>query len=173
MPSVHFVALKHLFLFRKVQIFRVFIEASAVRQTRCWSRQHQQVCHFCLHFLSDSHSVLAVFYSPEHLSETIHLIPCLYYQATVGPQSLIFFLVMTRPMSLSDQVSSFSQLQPLVVSLHSSLFLDWGRIVSSKFFHAKLHFVSIKEILLPRHARCVLSRLRSIGYSFLYNVISL
>ena len=40
-------------------------EACAILQILCWSRQHQQVCHFSfLLLLSDSHSVLATILSP-------------------------------------------------------------------------------------------------------------
>ena len=37
---------------------------------------------------------------------------------------------------------------------------DWRRTVSSKFFDTQVLSISTEELLLPRHARCVLSRLR-------------
>ena len=49
-------------------------EACAILQALCWSRQHQQVCHFsCLLLLSDSHSVLATLSSPPsfHLPQSL------------------------------------------------------------------------------------------------------
>ena len=40
-------------------------EACAIKQALCWSRQHQQVCHFSsLLLLSDSRSVLIIMFSP-------------------------------------------------------------------------------------------------------------
>ena len=48
-------------------------EACAILHTLCWSRQHQQVCHFSSLLLSDSRSVLATLSSsPSFLkSETL------------------------------------------------------------------------------------------------------
>ena len=62
-------------------------------------------------------------------------------------------------------------LQSLVLSLlfshiHSSLFSDWRRTVS-KFFDTQVPSVSTKELVLPCHARCILSRLRCNGHSLL------
>ena len=51
--------------------------------------------------------------------------------------------------------------------IHSSLFSGWRRTVSSKFFDTQVHLISTEELVLPRHARCVLSRLRCNGHSFL------
>ena len=39
-------------------------EACAILHALCWSRQHQQVCHFSSLLLSDSRSVLATLSSP-------------------------------------------------------------------------------------------------------------
>ena len=58
--------------------------------------------------------------------------------------------------------------QSLVVSrIHSCLFSDCRRTVSSKFFDTQVPSISTEKLLLPRHVRCVLSRLRYIGHSFL------
>ena len=62
-------------------------------------------------------------------------------------------------------------LQLIVVSLlislvsNSSLFSDWRRTVSSKFFDRQVSSIFIEELVLPRHARCVLSHLRCNGRS--------
>ena len=56
---------------------------------------------------------------------------------------------------------------PLISLTHSSLFLDWRRTVSSKFFDTHASLISTEELVLPRHARCVLSRLRCNGHSLL------
>ena len=58
-------------------------------------------------------------------------------------------------------------LSPLISRIHSSLFSDWRRIVSSKFFDKQVPSISTEESMLPRHARCVLSRLRCNEHSFL------
>ena len=62
-------------------------------------------------------------------------------------------------------------LQSLVVSLLLSLvftlylFSDWRRTVSSNFFDTQVSLISNEEHVLPRHARCVLSRLCCNGHS--------
>ena len=58
-------------------------------------------------------------------------------------------------------------LSPLISRIHFSLFLDWNRTVSSKFFDTQAHSISTEELVLPRHAHCVLSRLRCNGHSLL------
>ena len=55
----------------------------------------------------------------------------------------------------------------LTSHIHSCLFSDWRRTVSSKFFDTQVPSIFTKELVLPRHARCVLSRLRCNGYSLL------
>ena len=80
---------------------------------------------------------------------------------------------MTRLMSWPDGECYSCPLQFLIVSLslisriHSSLFSDWRRTVSSKFFDTQATSISTEELVLPRHARCVLSRLRCNGHSLL------
>ena len=56
-------------------------------------------------------------------------------------------------------------LSPLISRVHSRLFSDWRRTVSLKYFDTQVP--STEELVLPRHARCVLSRLRCNGHSFL------
>ena len=51
--------------------------------------------------------------------------------------------------------------------LTSRLFSDWRRTVSSKYFDTQVPSISTEELVLPRHARCVLSRLRCNGHSLL------
>ena len=51
-------------------------------------------------------------------------------------------------------------LSPLISRIHSSLFSHWRRTISSKFFDTLVPSISTEELVLPRHARCVLSRLR-------------
>ena len=60
-----------------------------------------------------------------------------------------------------------------LVSLSSYLsypllsFLGLVDTVSSKYFDTQVSSISTEELVLPRHARCVLSRLRCNGHSFL------
>ena len=58
-------------------------------------------------------------------------------------------------------------LSPLTSLIHSRLFSDWRRTVSFKYFDTQVPSISTEELVLPRHARCVLSRLRCNGHSLL------
>ena len=58
-------------------------------------------------------------------------------------------------------------LSPLISRIHSFLFSYWRRTASSKFFDTQVPSISTEELVLPRHARCVLSRLRCNGHSLL------
>ena len=50
-------------------------------------------------------------------------------------------------------------LYPLISRIHSCLISDRRRTVSSKFFDTQVSSISIEELALPHHARCVLSSL--------------
>ena len=58
-------------------------------------------------------------------------------------------------------------LSPLFSRVHSRLISDWRRTVSSKFFDTQVPSIFTEELVLPRHAHCVLSRLRCNGHSLL------
>ena len=58
-------------------------------------------------------------------------------------------------------------LSPLISRIHSSLLLNWRRTVSFKVLDTHVPTISTKELVLSRHARCVLSRLRCNGHSLL------
>ena len=58
-------------------------------------------------------------------------------------------------------------LSPLISHIHSSLFSDWRCTVSSKFFDTQVPSISIEELVLPCHGRCVLSCLRCNGHRLL------
>ena len=60
-------------------------------------------------------------------------------------------------------------LSPLIPRIHSCLISDWKRTVTSKFFDTQFPLISTEELVLLRHARCVLSRLRCNGHSLLLN----
>ena len=55
----------------------------------------------------------------------------------------------------------------LTSRIHPCLFSYWRRTVSSKFFGTQVSSISTEELVLPRHALCVLSRLRCNGHSLL------
>ena len=54
-----------------------------------------------------------------------------------------------------------------VSRIYFCLISDWRRTVSSKFFDTQVPSISTEELVLPRHAHCVLSRLRCNGHSLL------
>ena len=84
-----------------------------------------------------------------------------------------FYRETTRLMSWPDRERYLRPLQSLVLSLSLSsylsyaLFSDWRRTVSSKFFDTQVPLISTEELVLPRHARCVLSSLRCNEHSLL------
>ena len=85
-----------------------------------------------------------------------------------GPPDTGFFLETTRLISWPDRERYLHPLQSLVISrIRSSLFSDRRRAVSSKFFDTQVPSISTEELVLPRHARCVLFGLRCNGHSFL------
>ena len=55
-------------------------------------------------------------------------------------------------------------LSPLISRIHSRHISDWWRTVSSKYFDTQVPSISNEELVLPRHAHCVLSRLRCNGH---------
>ena len=58
-------------------------------------------------------------------------------------------------------------LSPLISRIHSSLFPNWKRTVSFKFLDTQVPSISTEELVLLRHACCVLSRLRCNAHSLL------
>ena len=81
----------------------------------------------------------------------------------------------TRLMNWPDGERYLHPPQSLVVSLvstlisrvHSCLFSESRHTVSSKFFDTQVPSIFTEELVLPRHARCVLSCLRCNGHSLL------
>ena len=156
-------------------------EACAILHALCWSRQHHKVCHFSSLLLqSDSRSVLATLSSPPPflLSQTLwqiwqelSILSCSIRLQWVPGHS---FLLgndtadeLARRGALLVPSAIPCSLSPLTSRIHSRLFSDWKRTVSSKYFDTQVPSISTEELVLPRHARCVLSRLRCNGHSLL------
>ena len=150
-----------------------FTEAYAILNALCWSRQHQQGCHFSsLLLLSDSRSVLATLSSPPSflLSQTLWQIwqELSSLSCSIRPQWVSGHLLLRG----NDATSELARrgvllapyaipcsLSPLISCIHSHLFSDWRHTVSSKFFDTQVPSISTEEFVLPCHARCVLSHL--------------
>ena len=156
-------------------------EACAILQALWWSRQHQQVCHFSsLLLLSDSRSVLTTLFSP----------PSFFYLNLSGRSGRNCFLfscsirLQLVPghsfLPGNDAVDELSRLGALLVPfaipcslssllsrIHSSLYSDWRRTISPQFFDTQVSSISTEELVIPCHARCVLSRLHCNGHSLL------
>ena len=152
-------------------------EACAILHTLCWSRQHQQVCHFCSFILlSDSRSVLTTLSPPPSflLSQTLWQIwqklSSIRLQWIPGhsflpgndtPEELARRGALLAPSPIPCSLFS------IISRIHSRLISDWRRTVSSKYFDTQVSSISTEELVLPHHARCVLSRLRCNGHSLL------
>ena len=155
-------------------------EACAILHALWWSRQHQQVCHFSsLLLLSDSRSVLAALSSSPsfHLPQTLwqiwqelsSLSSCSITLQWVPGHSFLpgndAADELARRGALLAPSATPCSLSPLISRIHSYLFSDWRHIASSKFFDTQVPSISTEELVVPRHARCVLSRLRCNGHS--------
>ena len=157
-------------------------EACTILHALCWSRQHQQVCHFSsLLLLSDSRSVLATLSSPPSflLSQTLWQIwqeLSFFSSCSIRLQWVPGHLFLpgndtadelARRGALLAPSAIPCSLFPLISRIHSRLISDWRHTVSSKYFDTQVPSISTEELVLPRHVRCVVSRLCCNGHSLL------
>ena len=159
---------------------RFSAEACAILHALCWSRQHQQVCHFSsLLLLSDSRSVLATLSSPP----SFFLLQTLW-QIWQELSSLSFCSIRLQWVpghwflpwnDAADELARRGALLapsaiPCSLSLISrihSFFSRTGGVLSQKYFDTQVPSIFTEKLVLPRHARCVLSCLRCNGHSLL------
>ena len=153
-------------------------EACAILHALCWSRQHHKVCRFSSLLLSDSRSVLYLKLCGRSGRN------CLFSPSVLldynGSPDTRFSQGTTQLMSWPDGVRYLRPPQSLVVSLlsrtggvlshRSSLTHRFPRFPPRNLLPRHCcygHSLLTEELALPRHARCVLSRLRCNGHSLL------
>ena len=138
-----------------------FAEACAILQAFCWSRKHQQVCHFSFLFLlSDSRSVLASLLSPPSFllpqslwkiwQELSFLFTCSITLRWVSGHSFLSGNdasdELARRKTLLAPSAILCSLSPLISRIHSCLFSDWRHTVSLKFFDSQVFRFSSRNL---------------------------
>ena len=181
LPTALSVALRPLFPVRQAQCAQVFPLKPAPFCTLFVGLGSTNKSAISLLLLSDSRFVLTTLSSPPSflLSETL-------WQISQELSSFSFCSIrlqwvpghsflpgndaadeLARRGALLALSSIPCSLSPPISRVHSRLISDWRRTVSWKFFDTQVPSISTEELVLPRHARCVLSRLRCNGHSLL------
>ena len=180
LPTALFVALRPLFSFQQAQYVQVFPLKPAPFCTLFAGLGSTNKSATFLLLLSDSRSVLSsIFRFISNLwqigQELSSFSSCCSIRLQWVPGHS--FLPRNEENDAADELAGQEallahsaipcSLSPFISRIHSHLFSDWRCTVSSKFFHAQVPSISTEELVLPRHARCVLSRLRGNGHSLL------
>ena len=183
LPTAVAVALRPLFLFRQAQYVPVSPLKPAPFYVLFAGLGSTNKPATSLLLLSDSRSVLATVSSPPSflLSQTLWQIwqevSSLFY-CSIRLQWVPGHWFLPGNNSADELARRGALLAPsaipcslfaLIYRIHSRLFSDWRRTVSSKYFDSQVPSISTEELVLPRHARCVLSRLCCNGHSLLLN----
>ena len=181
LPTALSVALRPLFPFRHVQFVPVFPLKPAPFCTLFGGLGSTNKCAISFLLLSGFCSVLATLSSPPSflLCQTLWQI----WQELSSLSSCSIRLQWVPAHSFlpgndtADELARWGallapsaipcSLSPHISRIHSRLITDWRRTFSSKFFDTQVPSISTEELVLPRHARCVLSRLRCNGHSLL------
>ena len=182
LPTALSVALRPLSPFRQAQYVQVFPLKPAPFCTLFAGLGSTNKSAISLLLLTDSCSVLATLSSPPSfvLSQTLWQI----WQELSSRSSCFIRLQWVPGHSFlpgndtADQLARrgtllapstiLCSLSFFISRIHSRLISDWRRTVSSKYLDTQVPSISTEELVLPRHARCVLSRLHCNGHSLFF-----